>query len=275
MHLFKLTVFAALMASLVLGAGPAAAQKKKIEVLWLGQAATRITSVTGKVIMIDPFLKKNPKTPAKYKDLEALGKIDVILITHGHFDHTAEVGELAKLTGAKVVGSGAIVRQLVAYGVVPKGQVISMNKGGTIMPAGPGVKISMVPADHSSALGVTDPVTKKRGLVYAGAAVGYVVQLENGFRIYHSGDTNVFGDMALINRFHRPNLALLSIGGHFTMDPKGAAYAAKFLLKPKMVLPIHYGTFPPLKGTPAQLRKALGKTRIKVLNVQPGQAARF
>ena len=244
-----------------------------IEVLWLGQAATRITTPSGKVIMIDPFLRKNPKTPAAYKDLKALGKVDLILVTHGHFDHTADVGELAKLTGAKVVGNGALPHQMTAYGVIAKGQGISMNKSGTVMALGPGIKVHMVPAEHSSSLGVMDG--DKKRIVYSGMPVGYVIELENGFKIYHSGDTGVFGDMALINTFYAPDLALVAIGGHFTMDPKGAAYAMDKLVKPKQVIPIHYGTFPPLKGTPAELKAALGNSSIKVLDVEPGQAVKF
>ncbi len=267
------SMLGAALLALVLAPMPAAAQKA--EVLWLGQAAVRITSTTGKVVMIDPSLRKHPKTPKKWKDLKALGKIDVILITHGHFDHTADVGALAKMTGAQVVGSGAIVGQLVAHGVIPRKQAISMNKGGTIMPMGPGVKISMVPADHSSSLQLVDPNTKKPHIVYAGAAVGYVITLENGFTIYHSGDTGVFSDMALIRALYKPDLAMVSIGGHFTMDPRGAAYALTVLLKPKVVIPIHYGTFPPLKGTPAELAKALGSTPIKMMAIQPGQAVKF
>ena len=165
--------------------------------------------------------------------------------------------------------------ELVGFGVIPKSQAISMNKGGTIMPVGPGVKISMVPADHSSSLRLPDPVTKKPRLVYAGAPVGYVITLENGFTIYHSGDTGVFADMAVIRALYKPDLAMVSIGGHFTMDPRGAAYALATLLKPKIVIPIHYGTFPPLKGTPAELAKALGSAPIKMMAIQPGEAVKF
>ena len=267
-----ITLTAAVAAALLwTGAAPAAG----IEVLWLGQATTRITSVDGKVIVIDPFLKKNPKTPAKYKDLKALGKVDLILITHGHFDHTADIGELAKMTGAKVVGNGALPYQLAIYGVVDRSQVVSMNKSGTIAPLGPGIKIHMVPANHSSALTVTDPDSGKQRRVFSGAPVGYVIELENGFRIYHTGDTGVFGDMALINALTPPDLVLVSIGGQFTMDPKGAAIAMREFVKPKTVIPTHYGTFPPLKGTPAQFRSALGSANIEVLDVEPGDAVKF
>ena len=262
------------LAAAVLWTGVAAAEAD-IEVLWLGQAAVRITSPTGKVIVIDPFLTMNPKTPARYKDLAALGKVDLILITHGHFDHVANVGELAKLTGAKVVGNGALPRQLVFYGMVDKAQVISMNKSGTLTPLGPDIKVHMVPAEHSSALTVKDPASGQPRRVYAGAPVGYVIEFEDGTSIYHTGDTGVFGDMAMIRTFYQPYLALVAIGGHFTMDPKGAAFAMCELVKPKIVIPIHYGTFPPLKGTPDQFRGALGQgCNIDVRAVKPGEAVR-
>ena len=253
----------------------AAMAQGKVEVLWLGQAAVRITSPGGKVIMIDPFLKKNPKTPAKWKDLKALGKIDVILVTHGHFDHIADVGELAKLTGAKVAGGAELVRNMAAYGLVPGKQVIAMNKGGTITPAGPNIKMTLVSADHSSSVTVPGPGGKGHQYIFGGPATGWVVQLENGFTIYHSGDTNVFGDMALIGKRYPIDLAMVCIGGHFTMDPSGAAYAVRELLAPKMALPIHYGTFPPLKGTPAQFKAALGNAKVKVIDLQPGGSVKF
>lgn len=252
------------------GAGPALAAQP--EVLWLGQASTKITSVEGKVIVIDPFLKKNPKTPAKYKDLKELGKVDIILITHGHFDHTADAAELSRMNNVKVVGNGPLARLLEGSGQIGKGMAISMNKGGTIMPLGPKIKISMVPANHSSSMKVKNPKTGAVENHFAGAPVGYVVELENGYKIYHTGDTDIFSDMALIEKLYKPDLAMMAIGGHFTMDPERAAYGARNLLKPKTILPIHYGTFGLLKGTPAQLKKALGGSGIKVLDTQPGQA---
>ena len=153
------------------------------------------------------------------------------------------------------------------------------NKGGTVTPIGQGIKIHMVPAEHSSAIDVKaagldwEPGTASE--VFTGAAVGYVVELENGFKIYHSGDTSVFGDMALINKFYAPDLALVCIGGHFTMDPEGAAYAVRELIKPKRVIPIHYGTFPVINRTPAEFKKALGNSSIEVIDVNPGQALKF
>ena len=254
------------------------ASAAQIEVLWIGHAATKITSVTGKTILIDPGITTIPTSPKQYKDLKNLGKIDLILVTHGHQDHVSDLAELVRITGAKVVGNAELTRQAASLGIIPKTHTfgdkrVDMNKGGTVTPLGPDIKIHMVPADHSSSLDVPNADPERQ--VYAGAPVGYVVELENGFKIYHSGDTNVFTDMGLIGRMHELDLALVCIGGHFTMDPKGAALALKEFLKPKQVLPIHYGTYPVLKGTPEQLKKELAGSSIKVLDVTPGQVVKF
>lgn len=245
----------------------------KVEVLWLGHATVKLSSVDKKVIVIDPFLKNNPKAPAKYKDLKALGKVDVILITHGHGDHIADVAELARLTGAKVVANAELVRQMVAAGALDKEKIIAMNKSGTIKPVGDKIKIHMVRAEHSSSLNMSQISGGKEKEHYASAGepVGYVIEFENGKKLYHSGDTGVFGDMALIGKLYKPDLAMICIGGHFTMDGEKAAYAMKELMKPKKIVPIHYGTFPILKGNPAQLKKALGKTSIQVEILKPGE----
>lgn len=264
-----------LAAALLASIATAAAQQ--IEVLWLGHAAFRLTSTTGKVIVIDPFLKLNPRTPTQYKDLKALGKVDLILISHGHADHARDAGELAALTGATVVANFELSNNLIALGVIDASKSIGMNKGGTVTPLGPGIRIHMVPAEHSSYLDVAQykPESKAMISLDGGVAVGYVVEFENGFRIYHSGDTDVFGDMALIHRFHKPDLALVCIGGHFTMDPERAAYALRELIKPKQVIPMHYGTYPVINRTPAELKAALGKSPIKVLDMKPGDALKF
>jgi L-ascorbate metabolism protein UlaG (beta-lactamase superfamily) len=245
------------------------------EVLWLGHATVRITSVDGKVIVIDPFLSGNPKTPEKYKKLDALGNVDLILVTHGHGDHIADLSALAKLTGAQVVANAELVRQMAAMGLLDKDKIIAMNKGGTVTPLGEDIKVHMVSADHSSSLDISRLTGEGTGLLDAGAPVGYVIELENGFKIYHSGDTGVFGDMALIGKLYAPDLALVCIGGQFTMDPEGAAYAMAELIKPRQIIPIHYGTFPMLKGTPGDLKEALGDAPIEVLDVKPGDALRF
>ena len=252
----------------------------QVELLWLGHATARITSTTGKVIVIDPYLTKNPKAPEKYRDLKALGKVDLILVTHGHLDHTLDLVELARLTGATIVASYEYVLQLGKLGVIDNDKAIGMNKGGTVAPLGRGIKVHMVPAEHGSAvdllsLGLQNPDSNSPRFLAGGAPVGYVVELENGFKIYHSGDTDVFGDMALINKFFRPDVALVCIGGHFTMGPERAAYAVRELIKPKQVIPIHFGTYPVINRTPAELKAALGDAPIKVLDVKPGQALIF
>jgi len=256
------------------------ARAEQVELLWLGHSTTHITSTTGKVILNDPFLTMNPKTPQEYRNLKALGKIDLILVTHGHRDHTLDLVELARLTGATVVATYEYALQLGKLGLIDNDKAISMNKGGVVEPLGRGIKVHMVPAEHSSAvdlfsLGLQDPDSYSQRFLTAGAPVGYVVELENGFKIYHTGDTDVFGDMALINKFLKPDLALVCIGGHFTMGPERAAYAVRELIKPKQVIPIHYGTYPVINRTPAEFKRALGDAPIEVLDVAPGQVLKF
>jgi L-ascorbate metabolism protein UlaG (beta-lactamase superfamily) len=265
----------AVAAALWLSASIAAGQQ--IEVLWLGHSAFRITSVTGKVIVIDPYLKANPRTPAQYKDLGGLGKVDLILVTHGHGDHTRDMSELARLTGATVVAPYELATNFISLGWVDASKTIPMNKGGTVAPLGPSIKVHMVPAQHSSSVQV-DPEKPEAKVVryfYGGEAVGYVIEFENGFKIYDSGDTDVFGDMALIGRRFKPDLALVCIGGHYTMDPEQAAFALREYIKPKQVIPQHFGTYPVINRTPAELKKALGNAPIKVLDLKPGDAVRF
>ena len=257
-----------------LEAAPSAGQ---VEVLWFGHSTFLITSTTGKVIIIDPFLKKNLRAPAKYRDLKGLGKVDLIVVTHGHSDHIMDLPELAKLTGATVVANFELGNNLVALGFLDGSKTIAMNKGGTVAPLGPGIKVHMVAADHSTSVDLLAIKPDATGMrhIPGGVAVGYVLEFENGFKIYHTGDTDVFGDMALINKFFKPDLALVCIGGHFTMDPEHAAYALRELIRPKQVIPMHYGTYPVVNRTPAELKAALGTSPIKVLDVKPGEAVKF
>ena len=270
------TKFLSLIVAILLSvAGVASAQQ--VEVLWLGHSTFRITSIKGKVIVIDPFITKNPKTPAKYKDLKNLGKVDLILVTHGHQDHVGDAVALAKMTGASVMSISEVVNNLVALGVLDGSKALQMNKGGSAAPLGVGIKIHMVPAEHSGGLDLQNVKPEATGTRYivGGPSVGYVIEFENGFKVYHSGDTDVFGDMALINKFFKPDLALVCIGGHFTMDPERAAYAVRELIQPKQVIPTHYGTTPIVNRTPAEFKAALGNTSIKVLDVKPGEALKF
>lgn len=251
------------------------AQSGKAEVLWLGQAAFRITTPGGKVVVIDPFLVNNPKTPPEYKSLDKLGKVDLILVTHGHGDHVGDVKELAAKTGAKVYGPAGLIATLVDLGWVTPEQGVRFGKGGKVQPLGPQITITQTRAEHSSEVTITDPTTKKSTTHPGGEPAGFIVELENGFKIYHMGDTGLFGDMKLIADYYKPDLVLMPIGGHFVMDPTDAAYATREWLKPKFVVPMHYGTFPVLKGTPQEYVAALGQTATKVFVINPGDKLEF
>lgn len=251
------------------------AQRKKTEVLWLGQAAVRVTTPSGKVILIDPFLTKNPKTPDKWKNLDELGKIDLILVTHAHGDHLGDGPDLAKKHNVPLIGPSGLNQSLITLGVLPQNLSPRMNKSGTITPLGPDIKITMVRAEHGSEYVWRNPTTDKDETHEGGEPVGFIIQLENGFKIYHMGDTGLFGDMKLIGDYYKPDLVMIPIGGHFVMSPVDAAYATKNLLKPKIAIPIHYGTFPVLKGTPEEYTKALGKTTTKVMTISPGERLEF
>ena len=234
-----------------------------------------MTTPGGKVILIDPFISKNPKTPEALKDLGALGKVDLILVTHGHGDHVGDTVAIAKASGAKVAMNADMGQTFATLGLLPMKQLIRFNKSGSVKPLGDGITVTMVRAEHSSELVYTDPQTKARSVHPGGEPAGYIVELEDGFKLYHAGDTGVFGDMAFIGSYYRPDLALLPIGGHFTMDPAHAAYAVRELLKVGKVVPMHYGTFPPLKGTPADFKAALGDAKTEVVVMEPGDSRTF
>jgi len=251
------------------------AQTNKAEVQWLGHSTTKITTLTGKVIVIDPFLTPNPKTPPQYKNLDALGKVDLILVTHGHFDHTADVKELAARTGAKVVGSLGLMRTMIELGWVTPEQIVGFHKGGNVTPLGPGIRITQTRAEHSSEVTVTDPATKKITNYQGGEPAGFIVELENGFKIYHMGDTGLFGDMRLIGEYYKPDLIMIPIGGVAGMDPVDAAYATREMIKPKYAIPFHYGTLPYLRGTPQEYQAALGQTTTQVFPITPGDKLQF
>ncbi len=261
---------------LALGGSPlASAADGKIEVLWLGQSATRIKTVTGKVIVIDPYLLKNPKTPEQYKNLDALGKVDLILVTHAHYDHFADAPALAKKNNAPMWGPAGLNQSLQTLGVLPPELAPRMNKSGTITPLGPNIKITMVHAEHSSELVWHNPETNKDEVHVGGEPVGFIIEFENGFKLYHMGDTGLFGDMKFIGEYYRPDLLMIPIGGHFVMSPRDAAFATKEYLKPKFAIPIHYATIPQLKGTPEEYIQALGSTPTKLLAIKPGDKLEF
>jgi len=268
-NLLKLSI-----AGLALVALPAFAQQGKVEVLWLGQSAFRIATPGGKVIVTDPWLEKNPLTPAKYKDLAGLGKVDVLLVTHAHPDHIADAPAIAKLNNIPLWGAADLNMALNTLGVLPPAQLPRFGKGGRVTPA-PGIKVTSTHAEHSSVYVWRNPATDKNETHPAGEPVGFVIELENGFRIWHMGDTGVFGDMKWIAEYYKPDLVLIPIGGHFTMDPADAAYALRELIKPKFAIPMHYGANPLGKGTPQELIQALGGAPVKILALKPGEQAEF
>jgi L-ascorbate metabolism protein UlaG (beta-lactamase superfamily) len=226
-----------------------------VPLTWLGHAAFRLDSASGKRIYVDPFLG-NPKCPDSEKDPE---RVDVIALTHGHGDHVGDSVELAKRFEPEIVANVELKGWLGQQGA-PVGELPGPNKGGTVEAAA--VKFTLVNAFHSSASDDGD---------YLGEAAGIVLELENGTKLYFAGDTCVFGDMQLIGRIYAPDVAILPIGGHFTMDPREAGVALE-LLGTKRCVPCHYGTFPLLAGTPAQLREH-APSDVEVLELQPGETA--
>lgn len=268
-------IAATLMLTTAFAASAQDSKSNRTEVQWLGQATFKITTPGGKVIVVDPWLTSNPKTPPAYKNLEALGKVDLILVTHGHNDHFADAPALAKLNNVPVYGPTGLMQSVVALDILPATQAVRFGKSGTVTPLGPDIKITAVHAEHSSELGWKNPATGKDEVHVGGEPVGYIIELENGFKIYHMGDTGLFGDMKFIGDYYKPDLALMPIGGHFVMSPKDAAMATREWLHPRYVIPMHYGTTPQLKGTPAEYSAALGHSKIKVMTINPGDKLDF
>lgn len=265
--------------ALVVFTGLISNAQAQTEVLWLGQAAMRITTPGGKVIMIDPWLIPNPKTPAEYKKLENLGHIDLILVTHAHSDHFADAPALALLNQAPVYAPAGLEESMQDLGILPVELTPRMNKSGTVRPWGPtGPKITAVHAEHSSELNWLNPATGKKEMHIGGEPIGFIIEMENGFKIWHMGDTGVFGDMKLIAEMYHPDLVMLPIGGNYTMGPQEAAYAMRELIKAKMALPMHYGTYPLINGSPTEFQAALNAGNnhtTEMVLMQPGEKKRF
>jgi L-ascorbate metabolism protein UlaG (beta-lactamase superfamily) len=218
---------------------------------WLGHAGVEIRTPGGLTVLVDPWFG-NPNSPRTQAQQAAC---DVLLVTHGHFDHfDADSLVLAKRLHPVM----PCIHEMSLYLGKELGdaaEVIGMNQGGTV--GTKGIRVTMVPAVHSGG----DTMGDER-VQYFGQPVGFVIELENGFRVYHAGDTVAFGDMAYIRELHRPELAMLPIGGHFTMDPREAAIAVE-LLGVRDVLPIHWGTFPILAGRPQALQEAIDARGVK------------
>ena len=226
-------------------------------VTWLGHAAFRLTTPSGKIILIDPWLKSNPACPESLKNMD---KIDIMLITHGHFDHIADAVDLAKKHKPQIVAMPETCGWLESKGVKSSS---GMNKGGTQRVGE--IEVTMVNAVHSGGIQDGDQ------MVYGGEPCGYIVHLPGGFKIYHAGDTAVFGDMKLIGELYSPDLAMLPIGDHYTMGPREAAVAIR-LLGVHDVIPMHFGTFPVLTGTPDRLRELTQDIAgLRIHALKPGE----
>jgi L-ascorbate metabolism protein UlaG (beta-lactamase superfamily) len=281
LHPMRLLLSLATAIALAACAGPPAAPvdappaaARGVEIVWLGQSAFKITAPGGQVIVTDPWLRTNPQTPPEYKRLEHFGRIDALLVSHGHFDHLADAPALAEMYRVPVRAPGDLNNTAMTLGVLPAALLPRMNKGGTVT-AAPGVKVTAVRAEHSSIFVWRNPATGKDETHPGGEAVGWIIELEGGFRIYHAGDTAVFGDMRLIGERYRPDVALVPIGGHFTMDPADAAWAVKTLIRPTVVIPMHYGTNPLASGTAKAFVEAMGDSPLKVIVAKPGAPLRF
>lgn len=273
---FAFAAIAALIVATSVGASPEAGRPGgKATVQWLGHAAFKITSASGKTIVVDPYLTQNPKAPGKYKDLDALGKIDLILVTHAHGDHVGDGPALAKRHGVPLYGPAGLNDTLLALGILPEKLSPRFNKGGTVTPLGPGIRITMTRAEHSSEFRWKNPETGRTEIHVGGEPAGFIIELENGFKIYHMGDTGLFADMKFIGEYYRPDLVLIPIGGHFVLSPRDAAHAVNHYLRPSAAIPMHYGTNPNLKGTPEEFVQALGDTATRVHVLAPGEAVSF
>jgi len=232
--------------------------KRGFALTWLGHQTFKLVTRGARTVLLDPWVEGNPACPKEQKSFD---KIDVMTISHGHGDHMADAVTLAKKFKSVVICNYEISLFLAKKGVSSS---LAMNKGGTVEAAG--LKFTMVHAIHSS--GIEDGGQ----VIYGGEACGFVITLEDGTRVYHAGDTAVHAEMALIGELYPPDIAILPIGDLFTMSPREAAVAAR-MLKPKWIVPAHYGTFPALTGTPEMLREELKKqgVDVEVVALRPGE----
>jgi L-ascorbate metabolism protein UlaG (beta-lactamase superfamily) len=268
-----------LLAGLLMLPGLSVAQGKT-KVHWYGQAAFRIDTPSGGVILIDPWLTVS--TNPDKNSIAELDRVDYILVTHGHRDHVGDAVEIAKKTGAILVAPYGLqfnMKSMLGYPEKQATGATGGNVGGTIDLPKAGAKVTIVNAIHGSELtppSIPAPAAGQPAAVTSGNPVGYVLQIKGGPTIYHTGDTDVYEDMKLIPSFFKVDLMLACIGGHFTMDPVRAALAVQWV-KPRHVVPMHFGTYPILAGTPDQFRAALKKRKLdgRLIVMKPGEDRSF
>lgn len=237
----------------------------KTELTWYGHSAYKLKTPAGKIILIDPWIA-NPANKNGKEDIESLEKVDLIMLTHGHGDHVGNAVEIAKKTGAKLVATFDLSKAMVAYKGYPKENAsvaTAGHFGGELVLLDGEVRVAFIPALHGSDTEAGEGLPNAGLPVSAGEASGFLVNVSNGPAIYHAGDTDVFSDMALVNGFRKVDIFIAPIGDKFTMGPSRAALAARFVAPSKMVIPMHYGTFPALTGTPASFEKALKAEKVK------------
>lgn len=230
------------------------------QLTWYGHSAFKVVTPAGNVLLIDPWLT-NPKNPKGKDDVANLKRVDMIFLTHGHSDHVGDSVEIAKKTGAKLFAQLDLARAMTTALKFPEKQAgmdTTPHFGGEVKLLDSDVIATLVPAIHGSGLGVEDGSTPP----YAGEPGGVVIAVKNGPTFYHTGDTDLFSDMALIPRFNKIDIMLVCVGDHFTMGPKRAAEAAK-LVQPRIAIPMHYGTFPVLTGTPEEFANEMKARDVK------------